>query len=91
MSLELRGTATHLCLLKLWLLIYWLVVWLVMLTCTLSGQIVLGVWACTFLHTVSWVSNSFQELDMFQEADRSIPLFKEEKALSFALLRVELI
>lgn len=44
-----------------------------------------------FLHIVSWVSNSFQEPDMFQEAGGSIPLFKEEKALSFALLRVELI
>lgn len=91
MNLELRGTAPHLCLLKLGLLIYWLVVWLVMMTRTLSGQIVLGVWACTFLHIISWVSNSFQEPDMFQEAGGSIPLFKEEKALSFALLRVELI
>lgn len=48
----------------------------------------LGVWACAFLHTVSWVSNSFQELGMFQEAAGSIPLFKEEKALSFALLEL---
>lgn len=52
---------------------------------------VLGVWVCALLHTLSWVSDSFQKLDTFHGGSRRTLLLKEEKALSFTLLKVRLI